>query len=217
MGRLRFRHPLRGLLRQSLNAEYQFSPVKNRLLRVRELLQRELGAILARDHAFPGLLVTVNDVDITPDLKHCYIYVGVIGPEQKAERVVETLNHKHGELQSRVAKRVILKNTPRFHFRLDHSVERGVRVTGIMEIIDKQLAESAVNNPPSGEDQEALEDDDFLEEDDSVADDAAADGETEDTDDAGDDDGTGAPKKPAFRRRTGPRRSPRHFTQHDDD
>jgi|GEM_PF-155749 len=124
--------------------------MKNRLVRVRELLQRELGVIIARDHAFPNVLVTVNDVDITPDLKHAYFFIGVIGQEHEAEHVVEKLNRQRGELQTRVSKRVILKNTPHFHFRLDHSVERGVRVTGIMETIDRQLAESAARDAAAG-------------------------------------------------------------------
>jgi ribosome-binding factor A len=124
--------------------------VKNRLVRVRELLQRELGAILARDHAFPDVLVTVNSVDVTPDLKHAHVYIGVIGPEPESQHVVDTLNRQRGELQTRVSKRVILKNTPHFHFRLDHSVERGVRVTGIMEAIDRQLAESAARDAAAG-------------------------------------------------------------------
>ena len=117
--------------------------MKNRLLRVRELLQRELGAMIARDHAFPDVLVTVNDVDITPDLKHAQVFIGVIGPEHKSQHVVDTLNLKHGDLQHRLSRRVVLKNTPRLVFKLDHSVERGVRVTSIMETIDRQLAESA--------------------------------------------------------------------------
>ena len=182
--------------------------MKNRLLRVRELLQRELGAIIARDHAFPGLLVTVNDVDITPDLKHCYVYIGVIGPEHKAERVVETLNHQHGDLQSRVAKRVILKNTPRFHFRLDHSVERGVRVTNIMELIDKQIAESATHEGEATSAPAAEPAEDKT---------AAADEPPGDGDPIDDDDDAEAGKPESFRRRTGPRRSPRHFAQHDED
>jgi ribosome-binding factor A len=191
--------------------------VKNRLPRVRELLQRELGAIIARDHAFPGLLVTVNDVDITPDLKHCYVYIGVIGPEQKAERVVEKLNHQHGELQSRMAKRVILKNTPRLHFRLDHSVERGVRITGIMEVIDKQLAESA--GPESETGTGADVDADLETEDKDLPEDAKdPSGEPADEDDSdATDDETAGTRPDAFPRRTGPRRSPRHFAQHDDE
>jgi len=182
--------------------------VKNRLLRVRELLQRELGAIIARDHAFPGLLVTVNEVDITPDLKHAYVYIGIIGPEQKAERVVEKLNFQHGDLQSRVAKRVILKNTPRFHFRLDRSVERGVRITGIMEVIDKQLSESGVSEPEAEEETEPG----HAEE---VKAPAIVEGAS-DADDGEEEETSGADPK-AFPRRTGPRRSPRHFAEHDDE
>jgi ribosome-binding factor A len=187
--------------------------VKNRLVRVRGLLQRELGAILARDHAFPGVLVTVNDVDITPDLKHAYVYIGIIGEEHEAQHVVDVLNRQHGELQSRVAKRVILKNTPHFHFRLDHSVERGVRVTRIMETIDRQLAESAARdaaNPPAA--QPTDEEDDFSSEVLSPESDSP---ESIDEDDDIEED---APSKPApFPRRNLPRRSPRDFATRDDE
>lgn len=121
--------------------------MKNRLVRVRELLQRELGEIIARDHAFPDALVTVNGVDLTPDLKNAHVFVGVIGTERAQQDVIDTLNRDRGNLQRRVSRRVILKFTPHLHFRLDHSVERGVRVTAIMEMIDRQLEESARLNP----------------------------------------------------------------------
>jgi len=116
--------------------------MNNRLLRVRELIQRELGSMIVRDHQFTDVLVTINDVEITPDLKHANIYIGVIGPEHKAQAAVDKLNRQHGDYQTRMAKRVVLKHTPHLHFKLDHSVERGVRITNIMEQIDKQLAES---------------------------------------------------------------------------
>lgn len=116
--------------------------MNNRLLRVRELIQRELGSMIVRDHQFTDVLVTINDVEITQDLKHANIYVGVIGPEHKAQQAVDKLNRQHGDYQTRMAKRVVLKHTPHLHFKLDHSVERGVRITHIMSEIDQQLAES---------------------------------------------------------------------------
>lgn len=117
--------------------------MKNRVVRVSELLQRELGAMITRDHAFPDVLVTVNDIEMSPDLRHAVVFIGVIGPEHRGQQVVDALNLRHGDYQTRLSRRVVLKNTPRLHFRLDRSVERGVRVTGIMEMIDRQLAESA--------------------------------------------------------------------------
>lgn len=117
--------------------------MKNRVVRVSELLQRELGAMITRDHAFPDVLVTVNDIEMSPDLRHAVVFIGVIGPEHRGPQVIDALNLRHGDYQTRLSRRVVLKNTPRLHFRLDRSVERGVRVTGIMEMIDRQLAESA--------------------------------------------------------------------------
>ena len=123
----------------------------NRKARVTELIQRELSSILARDHAFPDVLVTVTDVDLTPDFKNAHIFIGVIGPAAKQQAVVDKLNTQRGLLSSRVAKRVVLKNSPHFFFKLDHSVERGVRVTALMEQIDQQLNESALLNPEPAE------------------------------------------------------------------
>lgn len=123
----------------------------NRKARVTELIQRELSSILARDHAFPDVLVTVTDVDLTPDFKNAHIYIGVIGPAAKQQAVVDKLNTQRGVLSSRVAQRVVLKNSPHFFFKLDHSVERGVRVTALMEEIDQQLKASAELNPETTE------------------------------------------------------------------
>lgn len=119
----------------------------NRKARVTGLIQRELSSILARDHAFPDVLVTVTGVDLTPDFKNAHIFIGVIGPAAKQQAVVDKLNTQRGLLSSRVAKRIVLKNSPHFFFKLDHSVERGVRVTALMEEIDQQLIESARLNP----------------------------------------------------------------------
>ena len=43
--------------------------MKFRLARVREVLKRELGSIMVKELRFSSPLVTVSDVDITPDLK----------------------------------------------------------------------------------------------------------------------------------------------------
>ncbi len=47
--------------------------MKHRLLRVNELLKRELSGIITRELNFEGALVTLNQVDVTPDLKHAHV------------------------------------------------------------------------------------------------------------------------------------------------
>ena len=117
--------------------------MKNRLARVNELIQRELGTIIQRDIEFPGALVTINSVDVTPDLRHCHVYVGVIGKENAAEKAIEKLQEKRSMLQSRLMGRITLRQTPLLAFKLDNSVERGVRITRIMEDIDAQIGPDA--------------------------------------------------------------------------
>lgn len=117
--------------------------MKNRLARVNELIQRELGVIVQRDFEFIGSLVTINDVDITPDLKHCHVFIGVIGSEKSTHEIVEKLNQQHGNLQKKLMSRITLRSTPLLHFKLDDSVARGVRVTRLMETIDAEIGPDA--------------------------------------------------------------------------
>ena len=125
--------------------------MKNRLPRVNELIQRELGTIIQRDFEFPGVLVTINDVAITPDLKHASVYIGILGNALQAEEIMEKLTAKRAHLQKRLMNRITLKSTPHLAFKLDTSVERGVRITNIMETIDQEIGPDAWKTlPPDG-------------------------------------------------------------------
>jgi ribosome-binding factor A len=46
--------------------------------------------------------------------------------------MISFLNRHRAEIQSRMSKHVILKYTPRLHFKLDSSIENGDRVLGIL-------------------------------------------------------------------------------------
>lgn len=110
--------------------------MSQRILRVQELIKRELGTLLQRELEFPGLLVSIHDVEMTPDLKQCKVFFGVLGGGPHAgERVLEKLEGHRGALQNKLARRVILKHTPTLQFRLDDSVERGVRTLRAIEAL----------------------------------------------------------------------------------
>ena len=59
--------------------------MKHRLLRVNELLKRELSTLFVREMTFEDALVTVNQVDVTPDLKSAHVYVSVLGTEGRKD------------------------------------------------------------------------------------------------------------------------------------
>jgi ribosome-binding factor A len=110
--------------------------MKHRLERVNELLKRELGDLLTREVTFAAALVTVQQVDITPDLKHAHVFISVIGSPDQAKAAMAKLHDSRKTLQHLLSKRVVLKYTPHLHFKLDDSIERGTRIINILEQID---------------------------------------------------------------------------------
>jgi ribosome-binding factor A len=113
--------------------------MKHRLLRVNELVKRALSALIARDVAFESSLVTVNQVDVTPDLKNAHVFVSVLGEESKAS-VMAKLEAHRTILQADMAKQVVLKYTPHLVFHLDDSIERGTRVIEILQKLETPKA-----------------------------------------------------------------------------
>ncbi len=109
--------------------------MKHRLLRVNELLKRELSALLVRELSFKNLLVTINQVDVTPDLKSAHVYISVLGSKGRKE-VLPKLEASRASLQSDLSKHVVLKYTPHLVFHLDDSIERGDRVLEILQEIE---------------------------------------------------------------------------------
>ncbi|MGH8047045.1 MAG: 30S ribosome-binding factor RbfA [Chthoniobacterales bacterium] len=107
--------------------------MKYRLERVREVLKRELGVIMVREIRFTSPLVTVSDVDITPDLKQAHVFISAIGNDHQRRDALEQLEQNRVMLQRELAKRVVLKNTPHLNFKLDESIERGSRIITIMD------------------------------------------------------------------------------------
>jgi ribosome-binding factor A len=107
--------------------------MSHRVQRVAEFVKRELGHILEKDYSFKGCIVTIHEVRPTPDLKQCFVYVGVLGPDQQRPEVMEKLNRERSFIQKALHKRMTMKNSPQLFFRLDSSIERGVRILNAID------------------------------------------------------------------------------------
>jgi ribosome-binding factor A len=108
--------------------------MKHRMLRVNEVVRRELSTIITRDLTFDDVLVTINQVDVTPDLKNAHVFVSVLG-KGSSKAVIEKLDEQRVILQGELSKKVVLKYTPHLVFHLDNSTERGARVSKILDEI----------------------------------------------------------------------------------
>ena len=109
--------------------------MKHRMLRINEVVKRELSGIIAREISFEAALVSINYVDVTPDLKNAHVYVSVLG-EEAGESVISRLASHRATLQAELARHVTMKYTPHLVFHLDNSIERGARIIEILQEIE---------------------------------------------------------------------------------
>jgi ribosome-binding factor A len=109
--------------------------MKHRMLRINEVVKRELSGIIARELSFAGALVSINHVDVTSDLKNAHVFVSVLGSDS-GESVLSKLASHRATLQAELARHVTMKYTPHLIFHLDDSIQRGTRVIEILQEIE---------------------------------------------------------------------------------
>jgi ribosome-binding factor A len=105
-----------------------------RMRRVNEVIRQVLGDVIATDLKDPRIgFVTVTDVDTSPDLRTARVYVSVLGGESERDRALAGLRSSHGFLQGKIATELRMKRTPTLTFHYDDSVDRGVRISRLLD------------------------------------------------------------------------------------
>jgi ribosome-binding factor A len=86
-------------------------------------------------------MVTVTGVQVTPDLAEARIFVSVLGNDKKRAATLAGLESARGVLQAKLGRQLSLRRTPTLTFSYDDSVERGVRMTKLIEDLAADLPE----------------------------------------------------------------------------
>ena len=102
--------------------------------RLNEVLRKVIGDAIASDLDDPRIgFVTVTSVDTSPDLRSARVYVSVLGEESERQPALAGLEAAHGVLQAAIAGQVRMKRTPTLSFHYDESLERGVRLSRLLD------------------------------------------------------------------------------------
>lgn len=109
-----------------------------RIARVNDLIRKEISELLMREIRDPRLggLLSVTEVDTSPDLRHAKVFVSVMGSEEEKRRVEEGLAAASGFLRRSLGERLSLRHIPQLDFQRDESIERG---SHLLELI-KEVA-----------------------------------------------------------------------------
>jgi ribosome-binding factor A len=107
--------------------------VSSRRRRVDEAIKQVLS------DAIPSLkdprigFVTVTGVEATKDFAYAKVFVSVLGNDAERVRTLDGLTAAHGVLQAQIARELRLRRTPVLTFEYDPTVERGVRLTQMID------------------------------------------------------------------------------------
>src|SRR6266545_4129576 len=107
--------------------------VSDRMRRVNESVRQVLSEAVGELKDPRIGFVTITGVETSADLRHARVFVSVLGSEAKREKTLAGLTAAHGVLQARLARELRLKRTPQLAFEYDPTVERGVRMTQLID------------------------------------------------------------------------------------
>jgi ribosome-binding factor A len=105
-----------------------------RMRRVNEAVREVVSVRIAEGLRDPRIgFVTVTSVDTSPDLRQARVYVSVLGNPEEREATMAGLGSAHGVLQQAVARELRLKHTPTLQFVFDESIDRGMRISELLD------------------------------------------------------------------------------------
>lgn len=117
--------------------------VKN--TRVNGEVMRVLADIIRGDIKDPriGMLTSVVNVEVAPDLKTCKVWISVLGDDDAVKDTLEGLNSAKSYIRRELARRINLRNTPEITFVMDQSIAYGVKMSKLIDDVNETNTSTA--------------------------------------------------------------------------
>ena len=119
--------------------------------RINEEVHHALSNIIRGEIKDPRIhpMTSVVSVEVAPDLKTCKAYISVLGDEQAQKDTLAGLKSAEGFIRSKLAKEINLRNTPEIRFVLDQSIEYGVKMSKLIDDVNRSN-----HTNPSGQEED---------------------------------------------------------------
>ena len=111
--------------------------------RINGEVQRVLAEIIRGGIKDPRIspLTSVIAVEVAPDLKTCKAWISVYGDEAAQKDTLAGLKSAEGFIKGQLAKTINLRNTPEIHFIVDQSIAYGVKMSRLIDEVNKEIPE----------------------------------------------------------------------------
>ena len=110
-----------------------------RNLRVAKLIKEELATLIQEKFPLKQYgLVTLTNVDVSPDLKNSTIYFTSLNNKKSNSELTVELNQNVGHFRYEVSKLLTSKTVPSLCFKYDQSMERVQRLNTIFELVNTE-------------------------------------------------------------------------------
>ena len=132
----------------------------SRSSRLGEQIQRDLSELIRTQVKDPRVgLVTITDVEVSRDLSHARVYVTSLDEAIARNDTLRALQHAAGFLRWQLSRSLSVRSVPELHFEYDESVERGIRVSRLIDEAVRPAAEdggaNAAADPDDAESRES--------------------------------------------------------------
>lgn len=104
--------------------------------RVRKALMKEIADIIQKDIKTSGM-VSIMDVEVAHDNSFAKVFYSVFGSEEQKQKTIETIDKNVSKIRYEIGKRIRLRLTPELRFIYDDSIERGTKVTELINKISR--------------------------------------------------------------------------------
>ena len=124
-----------------------------RALKAAEAIREVVGMAILAELNDPRIRdVTVTYVEVSGDLRLAKVHVSVMGDETKQQLSLHGLQSAAGFLQSKCAKRINTRFTPKIEFCLDQGVKNSIKISKILkEVLPNEAKELSETIGDTGE------------------------------------------------------------------
>jgi len=110
--------------------------MSQRIKRINELLRQEISKLILREIEFEDILVTINQVETSPDLSHAKVKISIM-PTEKKELVLRIIDKNIYHLQQALNKKLYMKIVPKIRFEIDQAEIKARKIEEILGKIKK--------------------------------------------------------------------------------